>query len=55
MIKTAPSIPNTKQIYFLPEDLDDPSVLTAIDASPVETEKKEGKIRRPDVRKSQPD
>ena len=55
MVKTAPSIPYTKQVYFLPEDLDDPSVLTAIDTTQVVTVKKEGKIRRPDLRRSQPD
>jgi len=55
LVKTSPSIPVTKQVYFLPEDLDDPSVLTAIDPSSVVTKIKEGKIRRPDLRRIQPD
>jgi hypothetical protein len=55
MVKTAPSIPDNKQTYFMPEDLDEPSVLTAIDEPSVVTVKKEGKIRKPDVRRSQPE
>ena len=55
MLKTAPSIPDNKQTYFMPEDLEEPSVLTAIDESSLVTVKKEVKTKKPDLRKSQPE
>ena len=54
-VKNSAEYTRYKQTYFMPEDLEEPSVLTAIDESSLVTVKKEVKTKKPDLRKSQPE